>query len=132
VSGERVGTPAVGIMTSAFVDGAELMASALGVRGYAFAVIGHPISSASDAELETKARDALAHDVAHGDRRAPCGALGDLARRGVGTVVDHHDLERARVGVLREQRSEGHAQVVRARTGGDDHGGLEHRGVRQQ
>jgi len=60
VSGERVGTPAVGIMTSAFVDGAELMASALGVRGYAFAVIGHPISSASDAELETKARDALA------------------------------------------------------------------------
>jgi hypothetical protein len=59
VSGERVGTPAVGIMTSAFVDGAELMAAALGVRGYAFAVISHPISSASDAELEIKARDAL-------------------------------------------------------------------------
>ena len=59
MSGERVGTPAVGIMTSAFVDGAELMAAALGVRGYAFAVISHPISSASDAELETKARDAL-------------------------------------------------------------------------
>jgi hypothetical protein len=60
VSGERVGTPAVGVMTSAFVDGAELMAAALGVPGYRFAVISHPISSASDAELEAKARATLA------------------------------------------------------------------------
>jgi hypothetical protein len=59
VSGERVGTPSVGVMTSAFVDGAELMATALGVGGYRFAVIGHPISSATDAELEAKARDTL-------------------------------------------------------------------------
>jgi len=59
VSGERVGTPAVGVMTSAFVDGAELMAAALGVPGYPFAVISHPISSATDAELEDKARAAL-------------------------------------------------------------------------
>jgi len=54
-----VGTPAVGIMTSAFVDGAELMAGALGVAGYRFAVVAHPISSATDAELEAKARAAL-------------------------------------------------------------------------
>ena len=54
-----MGTPAVGIMTSAFVDGAELMASALGVPGYRFAVIDHPISSATDADLEAKARAAL-------------------------------------------------------------------------
>ena len=54
-----MGTPAVGIMTSAFVDGAELMATALGVPGYRFAVIDHPISSATDAELEAKARAAL-------------------------------------------------------------------------
>jgi hypothetical protein len=59
VSGERVGTPAVGIMTSAFVDGAELMATALGVPGYRFAVIAHPISSATDADLEAKARHTL-------------------------------------------------------------------------
>ncbi len=59
VSGERVGTPSVGVMTSAFVDGAELMAIALGLRGYPFAVISHPISSASDAELEIKARATL-------------------------------------------------------------------------
>jgi predicted dienelactone hydrolase len=46
-------------MTSAFVDGARLMADALGAPGYAFAVIDHPISSAADAELEARARDAL-------------------------------------------------------------------------
>ena len=55
-----MGTPAVGIMTSAFVDGAELMARACGLDGYRFAVIGHPISSATDAELAERAADALA------------------------------------------------------------------------
>jgi len=59
VAGERAGTPAVGVMTSAFVDGAALMATALGVPGYPFAVITHPISSATDEELRAKARDAL-------------------------------------------------------------------------
>jgi hypothetical protein len=56
VSGERVGTPAVGIMTDAFVDGAELMARALGADGYRFAVIAHPIASATDDELRAKAQ----------------------------------------------------------------------------
>lgn len=59
MSGERAGVPAVAVMTSAFVDGAELMAAALGVPGYPFAVIEHPISSATDAELEAKARATL-------------------------------------------------------------------------
>ena len=43
--------PAVGVMTSAFVDGAELMAHACGAPDYRFAVIEHPISSATDDEL---------------------------------------------------------------------------------
>ncbi len=51
--------PAVAIMTSAFVDGATLMATALGASGYAFAVIQHPISSADDAGLADRARDAI-------------------------------------------------------------------------
>lgn len=50
-------------MTSAFVDGAELMATALGVTGYAFAIIEHPIASAGDAELEEKARDTIEQAV---------------------------------------------------------------------
>ena len=48
--------PAVGVMTSAFVDGAELMAHACGAPDYGFAVIEHPISSASDSELLERAR----------------------------------------------------------------------------
>ena len=47
--------PAVGVMTSAFVDGAELMAHACGAPGFRFAVIEHPISSATDAELLVRA-----------------------------------------------------------------------------
>ena len=47
--------PAVGVMTSAFVDGADLMAQACGAPGYGFAVIEHPISSATDAELLERA-----------------------------------------------------------------------------
>jgi hypothetical protein len=61
VSAERLGTPAVAIMTDAFVDGAELMARALGVPGYPFVVIAHPIASATDDELQAKARAAAEH-----------------------------------------------------------------------
>ena len=46
-------------MTTAFVDGAALMAIALGMPGYGFAVIDHPISSARDSDLESRARQAL-------------------------------------------------------------------------
>ena len=49
--------PAVGVMTSAFVDGAELMAQACGAPDYRFAVIEHPISSATDSELLERARE---------------------------------------------------------------------------
>ncbi|MDH4146010.1 MAG: hypothetical protein OEY23_12690 [Acidimicrobiia bacterium] len=46
-------------MTTTFVDAAELMARACGMGGYAFAVIEHPISSATDAQLEAQARSLL-------------------------------------------------------------------------
>ena len=39
------------VMTTRFVSAAELMARVLGFGGYPFAVIAHPVSSASDAEL---------------------------------------------------------------------------------
>jgi hypothetical protein len=60
ISSERVGTPAVGVMTSNFVSAAELMAKALGMPGYAFSVIDHPVSSASDQELEARALQTMA------------------------------------------------------------------------
>lgn len=46
-------------MTTRFVSAAELMARVLGLQGYPFAVIDHPVSSASDAELEQRARMVL-------------------------------------------------------------------------
>jgi hypothetical protein len=53
-------------MTTRFVSAAEMMAKVLGMPGYRFAVIGHPISNASDAQLAgyaraivTQARDLL-------------------------------------------------------------------------
>ena len=59
VSSERVGTPALGVMTNRFVSAAELMAKVLGAPDYKFAVIDHPVSSASDTELANKAEQAV-------------------------------------------------------------------------
>ena len=38
----------------------ELMAKVLGMPGYAFSVIDHPVSSASDQELEARALQTMA------------------------------------------------------------------------
>jgi hypothetical protein len=51
--------PAIGVMTARFVSAAELMCRVLGMPGYEFVVIGHPISSASDAELAAYARTTI-------------------------------------------------------------------------
>ena len=42
-------------MTTRFVSAAELMARVLGMPGYAFAVIGHPVSSANNDGLREMA-----------------------------------------------------------------------------
>jgi hypothetical protein len=51
VTAERLGIPAIGVMTERFASAAEMMARVLGFPGYGFATIAHPISSATDAEL---------------------------------------------------------------------------------
>jgi len=51
--------PALGVMTARFTSAAELMARVLGLPDYKFAVIGHPISSASDETLAQYARATL-------------------------------------------------------------------------
>jgi hypothetical protein len=45
----------MGVMTTRFVSAADLMARVLGFPGYAFAVIDHPVSSASDDGLRAMA-----------------------------------------------------------------------------
>ena len=51
--------PAIGVMTTRFVSAAELMCRVLGMPGYKFAVIDHPISSASDERLAEYARSTM-------------------------------------------------------------------------
>ena len=46
-------------MTSKFVSAAELMSRVLGAENYPFAVIDHPISSASELDLAQKAEQAV-------------------------------------------------------------------------
>jgi hypothetical protein len=47
------------VMTERFVSAAELMSRVLGMPGYEFAVIPHPLSSASAEELKAMAEVAL-------------------------------------------------------------------------
>ena len=54
--GEERGLPSVGVMTSAFVDAAELMGRVLGAEGQPFVTIEHPMASASPAELHERGR----------------------------------------------------------------------------
>jgi hypothetical protein len=46
----------LGVMTERFVSAAEMMRRVLGMPDYKFAVIGHPISNASDEQLADYAR----------------------------------------------------------------------------
>jgi len=59
VTAERLGVPAFSVMTARFVSAAEMMSSVLGMPGYAFATIGHPVSSATDDGLREMARTAI-------------------------------------------------------------------------
>ena len=46
-------------MTARFVSAAEMMSRVLGMPGYAFAQIGHPVSSVTDDGLRDMSRIAL-------------------------------------------------------------------------
>jgi hypothetical protein len=46
-------------MTTRFVTAAELMGRVLGMPGYRFAIIDHPLSSAADVQLADYARATL-------------------------------------------------------------------------
>jgi len=60
VAAERLGVPALAVVTTRFASAAELMSRVLGMPGYRFAVIDHPISSATDAELKAMAAATIA------------------------------------------------------------------------
>lgn len=60
MTGERLGIPSVAVITEPFVDGCEVMAQAMGIPGYQFAVIDHPISHATLEQLAERATLVLA------------------------------------------------------------------------
>lgn len=57
--GEAQGVPAVAVMTLNFISAAQLMARVLGLPGYRFCVIDHPISSAGEKQLLAEAESTL-------------------------------------------------------------------------
>lgn len=56
---ERLGIPAVAIITDRFVVSAQLVGELNGLPGYPFAVIGHPVANNDDAALRRKAEIAV-------------------------------------------------------------------------
>jgi len=50
-------------MTERFISAAEMMSRVLGMPGYKFAIIGHPVSSATDEQLKAMARTAIEQGV---------------------------------------------------------------------
>jgi len=63
ISAEKLGIPAVGIMTQRFLPTARVMADFLGLRDYPVASIDHPISNNTDPQLRAKADEVLEQAV---------------------------------------------------------------------
>ena len=57
-----MGIPAVAIITDRFVRTAEAVGDLNGLKGYPFAVIGHPVANNDDAVLRAKAQ-AVVRDI---------------------------------------------------------------------
>ena len=56
---ERRGVPAAPICTDRFIPNGQAIAEAHGAPGYPFALVPHPLASASPAELAQEATEAL-------------------------------------------------------------------------
>ncbi|HEX8966318.1 MAG TPA: hypothetical protein VF937_00455 [Chloroflexota bacterium] len=55
ISAEKLGIPAVGVITERFTPTAQAMAGFLGYPEYPVVCIAHPISDNTDAQIEAKA-----------------------------------------------------------------------------
>jgi len=59
IEAERLGIPAVAIMTDRFVATARAVSAVNGMKDYPFAVIAHPLANNDDSALREKARVAV-------------------------------------------------------------------------
>jgi hypothetical protein len=64
IEAERLGIPAVAVITDRFVRSAQLVGELNGLPGYPFAVIGHPVANDNDAALRLKA-EAAVREIVH-------------------------------------------------------------------
>jgi len=64
MSAERLGIPAAGVITDRFVSTARVMAEFVGLSGYPVAVVAHPISNNTDAEIRAKAAQIVQQVIA--------------------------------------------------------------------
>lgn len=56
---EREGIPAISIVTDAFVETGNIMASNWGVPGFRFLSVPHPVANLNDEELDQRANDVV-------------------------------------------------------------------------
>jgi alkanesulfonate monooxygenase SsuD/methylene tetrahydromethanopterin reductase-like flavin-dependent oxidoreductase (luciferase family) len=59
MSAEKLGIPAVAVITDRFEQSARAMAGANGLPDYPFAIIAHPIAGNTDDDLRAKAEIAV-------------------------------------------------------------------------
>jgi len=56
---EREGIPAISIVTDAFVETGNIMASNWGLPGFRFLSVPHPVANLNDEELDQRANDVV-------------------------------------------------------------------------
>lgn len=56
---EKEGIPAISIVTDAFVETGNIMASNWGIPGFRFLSVPHPVANLNDAELDQRANDVV-------------------------------------------------------------------------
>jgi sensor domain CHASE-containing protein len=64
ISAERLGIPAAGVITDRFASTARVMAEFVGLPGYPVAIVAHPISNNTDAEIRAKAEQIVQQAIA--------------------------------------------------------------------
>jgi hypothetical protein len=63
-SAEKLGIPAVGVVTERFLPTARVMADFAGLPGYPVACIAHPISNNTEQEIRAKAEEVVRQALA--------------------------------------------------------------------
>ena len=56
---ERKGIPAISIVTDAFIETGNIMASNWGIPGFRFLSVPHPVANLNDEELDQRANDVV-------------------------------------------------------------------------